>query len=131
MDLELIKERDMPLMSKKRYSFYLNFKGTTPARKDIKEAVAKMVKSEPELTVVKHIYTRYGIEKAKVIANVYSNKEDMEKFEEKSTLEKNKAKEEPKEEAAEAPAAPAEEAKPAEEAPAEASDEKKEEAAAE
>ena len=96
MDLELIKERDMPLMSNKRYSFYLKFKGSTPSRKDIKESVAKQIKSDPELTIIKHIYTRYGIEKAKIIANVYTKKEDMIKFEEKSTLEKNNPKEKPK-----------------------------------
>ena len=105
MDLELIKEREMPLMSKKRYSFYLTFKGVTPTRNDIKGSVAKKVNSDPALTVIKHIYNRYGVEKAKIIANVYSKKEDMERFEEKSTLKKHEAKKEEK---------PAEEAKPAE-----------------
>ncbi|MBU2561106.1 MAG: hypothetical protein KKD17_02330 [Nanoarchaeota archaeon] len=102
MDLELLKERDMPLLSRKRYTFFLNFKGPTPTRKQIRDAIAAKTKSDAALTVVKHIYNRYGVERAKIIANVYSKKDDMLRFEDKSLLDKHaEKKEEAKEQAAE------------------------------
>ncbi len=119
MELELIKERDMPLLSRKRYSFYLTFKGSTPTRKEVRDVIAKKMKSEPELTVVKHIYTRYGISKAKVIAHVYSDKKDMERFEDKDLIAKHAEKK------TEGEGKPAEEVK--EDAPPEKPEEKVEE----
>ncbi|MBW2964960.1 hypothetical protein KY363_05885 [Candidatus Woesearchaeota archaeon] len=92
MDIEIRKERDLPLMSKKRYTMLIGFKGATPSRIEIRDALAKKVKAEPSLTVIKHIYTRYGVEKAKVIAHVYNTKEDMAKYEEKVLLEKHAPK---------------------------------------
>lgn len=124
MDIEITKERDLPLMSKKRYTFMMTFKGATPSRTQIRDAFAKQAKADPELTVIKHVYTRYGVEKAKVIAHVYTDKADMVKYEEKELLDKHAKKEEPKKEEAAPAEAPAEEKK--EEA---AEEEKKEEAA--
>jgi small subunit ribosomal protein S24e len=125
MDVEILKERDTPLLSRTRYTFGLSFKGATPTRKQIRDAIATKVKSDPSLTVVKHVYTRYGVEKAKVIAHTYSKKEDMIRFEDKGLLEKHtEKKKEPKEEKKEAPAAPAEEKK---EEPKEAPKEEKKE----
>ncbi|MBW2972404.1 hypothetical protein KY359_05185 [Candidatus Woesearchaeota archaeon] len=96
MDLELKKEREMPLLSRKRYTFYMEFKGPTPTRMKIRDAVASKVKGKPELTVIKHVYNRYGIEKAKVIAHVYSSKEDLAKYEDKKLLDKHAEKKEEK-----------------------------------
>ena len=115
MDLELTKERDLPLLSRKRYSFFTTLKGPTPTRAKIRDAIALNFKSDHELTVVRHIYNRYGVEKAKVIAHVYSKKEDMEKKEENIIIEKQKAKKEEKKE--EPAAAPASEETPAAEEP--------------
>jgi small subunit ribosomal protein S24e len=123
MELTMLKERETPLMSRKRYTFEIDFKGATPTRRQIRDAVATKVKGEPELTVIKHIYNRYGVEKAKVITHIYTDKKAMEKFEEKDLLDKHlEKKKEPKEEKKEEakPAeAPKEEAAPAEEKKAE------------
>jgi ribosomal protein S24E len=100
MDLNMQKEREMPLMSRKRYTFSVGFKGSTPSRKDIRNAIATKVKADPELTIVKHIYTRFGAENARVIANVYADKKDMQSYEDKKLIEKHSEKkaEEKKEE---------------------------------
>ena len=119
MELELKKERDTPLLSRKRYVFNMTFEGPTPSRKDIRAAVAKKVNADKELTIIKHVYTRYGVERAKVFAHVYGTKEDMMKIEEPGVLKKHQKKEEKKEETKEAPAEAAPEGKK-EEAPAEA-----------
>lgn len=94
MDINMLKERDTPLMSRKRYTFEIGFKGSTPTRKQIRDEIAKKLKSDPSLTVIKHVYGKYGVEKAKVITHVYENKKDMEKFEEKVLLDKHVEKKE-------------------------------------
>ena len=98
MDLKLLKERETPLLSRKRVTFEATFKGPTPTRDAIQEAVSKALKTDKELTIIKHIYTRYGLEKTKIIAHIYSKKEDMQRYEEKSVLKKHEKKEAPKEE---------------------------------
>jgi len=92
MDINLLKERDTPLLSRKRCTLDVNFKGATPSRKQIRDEIAKKLKADPELTVVRHIYTRHGVEKARVITNIYTKKEDMVKFEDKGLLEKHSEK---------------------------------------
>jgi len=99
MDITINKEREMPLLSRKRYTMELGFKGSTPSRKQIRDALATKVKADPELVIVKHVYNKFGSEKAKVIANVYSNKDDMKKYEDKKLLEKHSEKKEEKAEA--------------------------------
>ena len=98
MDLKLLKERETPLLSRKRATFEATFKGSTPTRDSVREAVAKLLKTDKELTIIKHIYTSYGLEKTKIIAHIYSKKEDMQRYEEKSVLKKHEKKEAPKEE---------------------------------
>ncbi|NQU79272.1 hypothetical protein HQ545_05910 [Candidatus Woesearchaeota archaeon] len=98
MDLQILKERDTPLLSRKRYTFEMVFSGATPSRLVIRDEIAKKVKSEPVLTIIKHVYNKYGSEKAKVIAHVYSKKEDMERLEDKVLVDKHKKPEPKKEE---------------------------------
>jgi len=102
MDIEITKETELPLMSRKRLKIVADFKGATPSRVQLREAISKKTKSEPELTVIKHIYNRFGTEKAKVIAHVYAKKEDMEEYEDKALLDKQTGK---KKKGAAAPAA--------------------------
>ncbi|MBI5880547.1 hypothetical protein HZB90_00280 [archaeon] len=96
MDINLLKERETPLLSRKRCTLDVHFKGATPSRKQIRDEIAKKLKADPELTVVRHIYTRHGVEKARVITNIYTKKEDMVKFEDKGLLEKHSEKKEEK-----------------------------------
>ncbi|MBW2997647.1 hypothetical protein KY349_04880 [Candidatus Woesearchaeota archaeon] len=123
MDLKILKERDTPLLSRKRFTFEVSFKGPTPTRTQLRDAIASNVKADKELTVVKHIYTRYGVEKAKVMAHVYTDKNDLVRYEEKGVLAKHMKKKEEKKEKEEAKPAPAEEKK--EETKEEAKDETK------
>jgi len=112
MNLELLKERETPLLSRKRITLMMDFKGTTPSRNIVKNEIATKLKADKKLVVVKHIYTRYGAQKAKVIAHVYTNEKDMKKIENDKLLAKHvEKKEEPK--AEEKPAATPE-TKPAE-----------------
>lgn len=94
MELEIKKERETPLLSRKRFTFEVSYKGATPSRKDIRDKVADKVKANKELTVIRHVYTRYGTEQAKVIAHVYDKKEELDRLEDKKMMKKHAPKEE-------------------------------------
>jgi ribosomal protein S24E len=72
----------MPLLSRKRVNFDLFFEGATPSEKDIVENVASVLKAKQELISVRHIYTKYGESKAKVIIHLYNTIEELKNIEE-------------------------------------------------
>lgn len=88
MKLEIKKERDTPLLSRKRVTLVGEYERSTPSRIDIRKEVAKKVNAKENLVVIKHIYTKYGSHKAKIIAHVYSNEDEMKKIEEEVLLKK-------------------------------------------
>ena len=113
MEMNILKERETPLLSRKRYTLEITKEGPTPSRKEIRDLVATKVKANKELTVIKHVYPRYGVQKARIIAHIYDTKEEMVVNETEGLLKKH-AKAENKEEKAEAAPAVPDEA-PAEE----------------
>ena len=119
MKITLLKEKEAPLLSRKRMSFEIDYSGDkTPDKGAVKKFIATSQKIKEELISIRHIYPRFGETKAKAIVHVYSTAKDKERFEPKKKKEEKKA-----EEKTEAPKeAPKEEKK--EEAPKE---EKKEE----
>lgn len=100
MNLNILKETDVKLFSRKRITFQTESKGVTPSRSDLIKEVAKAAKSKPELVVIKHIYTKFGSKNIKIIAHIYNTRKDLEKIEEKYIVKKHKVEEPKKEEAA-------------------------------
>jgi len=96
MKIEVLKERETPLLSRKRVSLMAEYQGPTPSRMDFLKEVAKIVDVDSSLIMIKHIYTRFGKQKAKIIAHVYSDRKEMEKLEDEYLLVKHKKKEEEK-----------------------------------
>jgi ribosomal protein S24E len=135
MEVDTLKQKKHPLLGRDRVSGFIHFKGTTPSRLDIRKAVAQKTKSKEEKIIVRHIYQRFGENKAKVIAHIYDDDVMMQQLEPAGLLKKHAAKEKKEEAKVEAPAeeAPKTEEKPAEEAAPEAKEAEapKEEAPAE
>lgn len=133
MKLTILKERDTPLLSRKRVTCEVLYEGATPSRLELKKSVAKQLKADEKLVILKHIYTKFGKQKAKVIAHVYEKEEDLKKLEHEKLVAKHSPKKEEKKEDEEAKPAPKAEEKPAEEkkeepaAPEKPSEEKKDE----
>ena len=100
MKLEVIKERETPLLSRTRITLKAEYEGATPSRLELKKLVADKIKADEKLVVLKHIYTRFGKNSAKIIAHIYQNEKDMQKLEHTKLLEKHFPKK--KEEKAEA-----------------------------
>lgn len=88
MELQQLKSTDFPLLSRKRVEYMMSFKGATPARIDVVEALAKAEKSKSDTVAIRHIYTKFGVEKAKIIAHVYKSNEEMKQFENEKLIAK-------------------------------------------
>ncbi len=128
--MEVIKEKDMKLLSRKRVTLIRDNKGATPSRQQLISEVASQFKVKEELVIIKHVYSQFGENKTKLIVHIYNDKDKMKLFEHANLLKKHEKKAEPKKEAAEEKA-PAEPAEKKEEKPAEVEEEKKEEEPAE
>lgn len=81
MKLEVIKERETPLLSRTRVTLGLEYEGATPSRLQLRKEVAAKLKSDENLVILKHIYTRFGQHRAKIIAHIYKNLDDLKRIE--------------------------------------------------
>ncbi|MFW6230523.1 MAG: 30S ribosomal protein S24e [Nanoarchaeota archaeon] len=89
MKLDIVKEVEAPLLSRKRVTLTVESDSTTPARQDLIKKVAEKLGAKPELVVIKHIYTSFGTKSCKVIAHVYKKREELERIEEGYLVKKN------------------------------------------
>ncbi len=90
MKFEILKERDMKLLSRKRVYLMIDNKGATPSRLELLEGLAEKFKTKQELIVIKHIYSQYGKRKTKLIVNIYKDKKKMKLFEHEDLLKKHR-----------------------------------------
>tara|TARA_Y100000296_G_C5151666_1_gene246749 strand:+ start:730 stop:1104 length:375 start_codon:yes stop_codon:yes gene_type:complete len=102
MNITITKQTESPLLSRKRIISEVSFKGKTPSRLELKKELASKLKTKQELIEIRHIYGKFGEEKAKLIAHVYEDEKVM-----KALVHKKKEKEvkEEKKPEAEAPKA--------------------------
>lgn len=90
MKLDIHKETEAPLLARKRVTLIAEFGGATPSRKDFLKEVAKKLKSDENLTVIRHIYSKFGRQKAKIIVNIYENADAMKRLEEADLIKKHR-----------------------------------------
>lgn len=95
MDLEIIKEKELPMLSRKRVSLWISQKGPTPSRLELISSIAKKFNTKPEHVVIKHIYSQFGDTKSKIIAHLYADDKKRDLFEHKSLLDKHIKEKEP------------------------------------
>ena len=75
------------------------YEGATPSRIKIRKEVATKLKAKENLVVIKHVYTKFGSQKAKIITHIYNNEDEMKKLEHDVLLKKHQSKEEAAEKA--------------------------------
>ncbi|OYT53647.1 MAG: 30S ribosomal protein S24e [Candidatus Altiarchaeales archaeon ex4484_2] len=96
MDVEIIEERDNPLLKRREYEFIISFEGATPPRGDVRKKLVSVLNSENRLTVLDSYTTEYGMNKAKGLVKVYFDEDSM-GVEPKYLLSKNFPAEKPAE----------------------------------
>lgn len=88
--MKILYEKENPLLGRKRMAFEIDHKnGPTPSKESIKKKASELLKVNENLIVLKHIYTKFGNNKSKVIINVYNDERDLKSLE---TFNKKKKK---------------------------------------
>ncbi len=77
MNFTIVKEKETPLLSRKRITGEVTFDGPTPSKADISKQLSKSSKQPENLIEIRHIYTQFGEQKAKVIAHIYDDETVM------------------------------------------------------
>jgi len=81
MELKIINKKEYPLLSRTKVESEISFDKATPSGEEIKSKLGKELGKEEKLIVVKGIYMEYGLKKAKNLAYVYENEEDLKRIE--------------------------------------------------
>ncbi len=74
MELEITKRRDNPLLQREEIVATVKFKGGTPSRKEIREAIAKEIGKPIGNLFIRKIVNEYGKEEARVYAMAYNSR---------------------------------------------------------
>jgi ribosomal protein S24E len=93
--MKIIKEEQHSLLNRRQLEIELEHENArTPTREESLKRIADNLKISPELIKIKSIFTKYGKNTSRVIANVYNNLESLKSIEE--FRKKQKAKKEKK-----------------------------------
>ncbi|MCP3682272.1 MAG: 30S ribosomal protein S24e [bacterium] len=125
MQIKIIAKNEKPLLSRTEIEAELEFSAATPRRAELKKQLAEGLKVSPDLVVIRKTVQAFGNREAKLYANIYKTKEDVDKYESQVFLKRGESK---KKEGEAAPQEAPKEAPKKEEAPKEApkKEEKKE-----
>ena len=106
MEIKITKEQQNRLLKRKEITFEIDHSqtGGTPQRLEIRNKLAEVLKTKPELVYVKRVETKTGTMKATGEANAYDSIEQAKLIEPEYIINRNIPQE--KKEKAEAPAPP-------------------------
>jgi small subunit ribosomal protein S24e len=106
MEIKITKEQQNRLLKRKEITFEIDHSQTrgTPQRLEIRNKLAEVLKTKPELVYVKRVETKTGTMKAAGEANAYESMEQAKLIEPKYIINRNIPQE--KKEKVEAPASP-------------------------
>ena len=120
MELKILDKKERLLLSRTEIKAQAAYTEAVPSKESIKKSLASQLKADEKLIVVKHIFPKFKIGIADVLAYHYISEEDMKKIE-KEKKKKGKKPEDGKE-------APKEDKKPEEKPKEEPKEEKPAEA---
>ncbi len=114
MELKIIDERKNVLLKRREITFEVNHSQTksTPSRVELRNKLAEVLKTKPELVYIKHVETKTGTMLAAGKANAYDSAEQARRVEPKYIVARNTPESEKKEEKAEGETAPSPPATP-------------------
>ena len=98
MELEFQKQMEVPLLHRQRVTVLVAFDGgATPSVLELKGMIAKKLKVHEDLVAIRHVYQHYGISRAKVIAHIYKERDDLLRLEKVRKGERKEQEEKKKE----------------------------------
>ncbi len=103
MEVKIVSTKENPLLKRKEVDFRVEQgpKGKTPARLEVKKALAAELKVSEEVVFVKRMRTMTGTNTTVGVANAYETVEQAKFIEPEYIIKRNSPPEEPKKEATE------------------------------
>ena len=100
MEVKIVSTKENPLLKRKEVGFRVEHgpKGKTPARLEVKKAIAAKLKINEEMVFVKKMRTMTGTNTAVGVVNAYETVEQAKLIEPEYIIQRNSPPEEPKEE---------------------------------
>ena len=100
MEVKIVSTKENPLLKRKEVNFRVEQdpRGKTPARLEVKKALAAKLKINEEMVFIKKMQTMTGTNTAVGIANAYETAEQAKFIEPEYIRKRNSPPEEPKEE---------------------------------
>ena len=83
MEIEIKNKKENQTLQRQEVTGELTFTGSTPSNTQLQDELAKKLNTPKEQITIKHIYGKFGTNKAEFQANVYSTKEQHDKIEPK------------------------------------------------
>ena len=76
MELQIIKDKTNPFLNRREISLRIKNKGT-PSRIEVKNKLAALANSKPELIVIEHLDTEFGGHEVLGAASIYQSEERL------------------------------------------------------
>lgn len=92
MQLKLLQEKEAKLLDRKELEIEATFEKSTPSEAEIKKQIASSQKADEGAISIKTIRQSFGIKKARIIAHIYKNKEQLKKIEKVKVKKKKEEK---------------------------------------
>ena len=86
MNIEVVQERNNPLLSRKELDLLITYESSTPKRDEVRKAVADKYGVEIERVIVEKMESLFGAKKARAHVHVYDTVEDAKRYERKHVL---------------------------------------------
>ena len=96
MTMTITQNQENLLLHRKEIRASLSYEGATPSNAHVTDLLAKELKVDAGVVVLRHIYSHFGRQQAEVEAVVYADAESRKKIEPLCPQEKKKLKEEKK-----------------------------------
>jgi len=88
MDVEVIEERENPLLNRREIVFRIRFSGPTPSRGEVRDKLIAALDSDKKLSILDSYVTEFGTNIVKGVMKVYYDLDSM-KVEPRHKLAKN------------------------------------------
>src|SRR3989338_9154603 len=83
MDINIENKKEEPLLSRAKVEATISFQGATPSYADIAKKIASSLKAEENTIAIRHVYTQFGLKKARVIVMAYKDEKSKTSIEPK------------------------------------------------
>lgn len=89
MKVEIIEEKENPLLDRKEMKIKVAYTGATPSRKEIRDKIIAKLKANKDLVVLNSLNSKFGTREATGNVRIYKTKKRAHEIELKHVLKKN------------------------------------------